>query len=327
MREPLRWKLGEGSPLTRERAVARFHLLGRMLQHPVWVGSVLFLLAAPVTENPVDCTTSSLQAAVDAARDGATITLAPGVCAENLVITKNLTLEGSGIEQTVLRGSKLGFPVVLVQSDSPITVTLKNLTLADAPKASDNPQHGKECARFYPELLCPSGLQARGAAHVTIDSLRIARNPWVGVYVLDGASVLVRGSEIIENGWGVYVSPHAFVELRDSRVERSRENGVEIWGFASLARTLIRANGRSGVESVGAIQLSDSEIAQNRGSGVLLVGASHTELIASVIAQNGLWGVAAHLRQCGYLSDNFRGSAVLDQNRIFGNRLGDVCLP
>ena len=231
------------------------------------------------------------------------------------------------MDQTVLRGAKLGFPVVFVQSERSITVTLKNLTLADALKASDNPQHGKECALFYPELLCPSGLQARGTARVTVDSTRIARNPWVGVYVLDSAYIFVQNSEIVENGWGVYVSPDASVELRDSRVERSRENGLEIWGTASLARTLIKANGRSGVESVGTVRVFDSEIVQNRGSGVLLIGASHTELIANEITQNGLWGVAAQLRKCGYFSDNFRGLAVLDQNRIFSNRPGDVCLP
>lgn len=289
--------------------------------------SVLCLVSLPAQENLVDCATGSLQTAIDAARDGDTVTIAPSVCTENLVITKSLTLEGAGMEQTVLRGSKPGFPVVFVQSEQPITVTLKNLTLADAPKASNNPQHGKECATFYPELLCPSGLQARGAARVTLDSVRIARNPWVGVYVLDAAQVSGHSSEIIENGWGVYVSPDASVELRDSRVERSRENGHEIWGTASIVRTLIRASGRSGVESVGTVKIFESEIVQNRGSGVLLVGASQTELIANVIAQNELWGVAAQLRKCGYLSDNFRGSAVLDQNRIFSNRLGTVCLP
>lgn len=288
--------------------------------------SVLVWAYIPQRE-PTDCKTSSLQAVIDAARDGDTITLAPGICTENLVITKNLTLVGAGMEQTVLRGGKLGFPVVFVQSEQPITVTLKNLTLSDAPKASDNPQHGKECVLFYPELLCPSGLQARGAARVSVDSLRIARNPWVGVYALDSAYISVQNSEIIENGWGVYVSPDASVKLLNSTVERSRENGIEIWGTASLARTLIRVNGRSGIESVGTVTLSDSEIVQNRGSGVLLIGASQMEIRSNTITENGLWGITGYLRKCGYLSDNFRGSALLDQNRIFSNRPGDVCLP
>lgn len=289
--------------------------------------SILAWVDIARTKQPIDCAKSSLQAALDAARDGETVTLAAGVCTENLVITKNLTLVGAGMEQTLIRGSKLGFPVVFVQSDAPITVIIKNLTLADAPRASESPQHGKECAIFYPELLCPSGLQARGAARVTVSSVRIVRNPWVGVYVLDAASVLVQDSEISENGWGVYVSPDASVELRDSRVERSRENGLEIWGSALVARALIRANGRAGVESVGAVKVFDSEIVQNRGSGVLLSGASQTELHSNLITENKQWGIAAYLRKCDYLSDNFRGSAVLDQNRIFGNRPGDVCLP
>jgi nitrous oxidase accessory protein NosD len=289
--------------------------------------SVLALVSYSAHERAVDCGQESLQAIIDAARDGDSIALAAGVCAENLTITKNLTIEGAGSERTVIRGVRLGFPVVFVQGNAPITVTLKNLAIADAPKASESPQHGKECALFYPELLCPSGLQARGAARVTLDSVRIARNPWVGVYVLDTAQASVQNSEITENGWGVYVSPDASIELRDSRVERSRENGLEIWGSASVTRALIKANGRSGVESVGTVRIFESEIAQNKGSGVLLSGMSQTEIRFNEIRGNGLWGIAAYLRECGYLSDNFRGSAVLDQNRIFSNRPGNVCLP
>jgi nitrous oxidase accessory protein NosD len=289
--------------------------------------SGLALVSYSAHERTVDCARESLQAIIDAARDGDSIALAAGVCAENLTITKNLTIEGAGSERTVIRGIRPGFPVVFVQGNAPITVNLRNLALADAPKASENPQHGKECALFYPELLCPSGLQARGAARVTLDSVRIARNPWVGVYVLDTAQASVQNSEITENGWGVYVSPDASIELRDSRVERSRENGLEIWGSASVTRALIKANGRSGVESVGTVRIFESEIAQNKGSGVLLSGMSQTEIRFNEITGNGLWGIAAYLRECGYLSDNFRGSAVLDQNRIFSNRLGNVCLP
>ena len=117
------------------------------------------------------------------------------------------------------------------------------------------------------------------------------------------------------------------MELRDSRVEHNRENGLEIWGTALIESTLIRANGRSGIESVGTAQIFKSEIVQNRGSGILLSGASQTEIRSNVLSENGGWGVAAQLRKCSYLSDMFRGSVVLDQNRIFGNSLGDVCLP
>lgn len=293
----------------------------------LWVFSALFFVSAPTTEMMIDCTKDSLQAAIDAAHDGDTVTIAPGVCRENLVITRNLTLEGAGSAKTILQGVKPGFPVVFIQSDSPITVTIERLTLADAPKASSEPQHGKECALFYPELLCPSGVQVRGEARASISDVRVARNPWVGIYALDTAQVFVQNTEIIENGWGVYVSPDASIELRGSRVERSRENGLEIWGSAFIERTLVRANGRSGVESVGTVKIFESEIAQNRGSGVLLSGVSQTEIRANAVTENGLWGIAANLRKCNYLSDNFRGSAMLDQNRFLGNRSGEVCLP
>jgi len=293
----------------------------------LWMFGVLFFAGAPATESVIDCTKNSLQTAIDAARDGDTISIAPGVCRENIVITKNLALKGAGSEKTALQGVKPGFPVVFIQSDYPIAVTIERLALADAPRASTEPQHGKECALFYPELLCPSGLQVRGAAQAIVSTVQIARNPWVGVYVLDTARVFVQNTEIIENGWGIYVSPNAHIELRDSRVERSRENGLEIWGSASAMGTIIRANGRSGVENLGKSLLLNNEITENRQSGALLSGSSETEIRANLITENGVWGIAAQLRKCNYLSDNFHGSAVLDQNRVYGNRMGDICLP
>jgi hypothetical protein len=45
------------------------------------------------------------------------------------------------------------------------------------------------------------------------------------------------------------------------------------------------------------------------------------------ILDNGGWGVAAHLRKCGYDRDNFTGNVTLNNNTITGNKQGQVCLP
>jgi hypothetical protein len=52
-----------------------------------------------------------------------------------------------------------------------------------------------------------------------------------------------------------------------------------------------------------------------------------------VIRGNADWGVAAHLRKCGYSSDDFTGQVtfegrnVIAGNNTAGNQQGEVCLP
>lgn len=297
------------------------------MRRSIWLLLVLgAVIASTAAEIVVDCGRESLQTVIERAPPGAVITLKEGLCQENLVITKDITLRGAGADHSILRGAKPGFPVIFIESERPIAVTVEGLTLADAPKASHDPRHGKECARFYPELLCPSGLQVRGSARVLLRDARVLRNPWVGVYVLDTAQALVQQTEITENGWGVYISPQAAIQLEKSTVARQRENGVEIWGSAELRESVIRESGRAGVEIFGEAKLFANSISENRQAGVLLSGSAQAELVKNIMTNNS-WGIAARLRQCGYLSDEFRGAVRLEENRVFNNRLGNICLP
>ncbi len=81
----------------------------RMASYASLWGMLLLFLASlhpraelqPVLRVPQDYPT--IQAAVDAAPEGATILIEPGTYTENIVITKSLTLEGSGISVTTLK--------------------------------------------------------------------------------------------------------------------------------------------------------------------------------------------------------------------------------
>jgi hypothetical protein len=75
-----------------------FLLLGLLLvaQDPTGSPSAQVILRVP-QDYP------TIQAAVDAAPEGATILIAPGIYVESITITKDLTLEGSGMEKTILQ--------------------------------------------------------------------------------------------------------------------------------------------------------------------------------------------------------------------------------
>ena len=111
--------------------------LVRFLSLPgVWslfVVSGTGLLNASVVDNTdPDCSDLSgnpfctIQAAIDAAVPGETISIGAGTYFENLVIAKSLTLEGAGMDETLVDGAGLD-RVVSIEGDH--VVTLSKLTL------------------------------------------------------------------------------------------------------------------------------------------------------------------------------------------------------
>ncbi len=53
-------------------------------------------------QGPPACQFSKIQAALDAVAEGGTVLIGPGTYVENITVTKSLTLEGSGIDNTIL---------------------------------------------------------------------------------------------------------------------------------------------------------------------------------------------------------------------------------
>jgi hypothetical protein len=75
---------------------------------------------------------STIQAAVNAAPEGATILIGPGTYVENITITKSLTLEGSGIGGTILHAPlpPPENPVLTVQApERVVTLRMRRLTV------------------------------------------------------------------------------------------------------------------------------------------------------------------------------------------------------
>ena len=60
---------------------------------------------AASTVCPSGCAQTSINAAMNAAAPGGTITIGAGVYREKLILTKNITLQGAGAQQTILDGN------------------------------------------------------------------------------------------------------------------------------------------------------------------------------------------------------------------------------
>ncbi|MBI1742092.1 right-handed parallel beta-helix repeat-containing protein [Candidatus Acetothermia bacterium] len=289
----------------------------------LFVGLVLLAIGAGSAHSVPICSISSLQALVDKAEPGSTVTLTAGICSVNLVINKSLTLRGANFEKTVLKGSQPGKPVLYIESESPIKVMVENLSLVDAPKFSAE----RDCAIFYPELICPSGFEVRGKAHATLRHARIAGNAWVGVYVLDASRAIVQDAEILNNGWGVYLSGEAQISVEDSRVLNNKQVGIEAWASVSVTNSKISGN-VDGIKIVqGSAKIFNNEIRENSGHGLLATSTVSTEIRGNQITQNVGWGITAWLRRCGFSNDSFSGQVTAIENKVEENKQGQVCLP
>jgi len=86
--------------------------------------------AAPaLTVCPSGCPYSTIQAAINAAASGDTIHVGPGTYSEFLTISKPLTIEGAGEQQTIVDSTGTRNSVVTVTANS---VRLAHLTVTGA---------------------------------------------------------------------------------------------------------------------------------------------------------------------------------------------------
>jgi hypothetical protein len=94
------------------------------------LGLLSFVVAQPYTVCPSGCPFTKIQAALDAAKEGDTITVGPGVYRENLKITKSLSLSGADPAQVRLLPGGPAYALVQIGQESTLkTVRIEGFTL------------------------------------------------------------------------------------------------------------------------------------------------------------------------------------------------------
>jgi hypothetical protein len=239
---------------------------------------------------------ASVQAAVDAAHDGDTITIHAGTFAGGVTITKSIRLLGAGAAVTTIRG---GGPVLTIGAygaASEPTVTLSGLTITGG------------VTRTSPESLDWVGTAGVIALGGGID-IPPAHDFSVG------ATVTIRDSRIVGNR----VAPSATAPVGPPcpsgpcPFALASGAGIDSWGSLTLVRTAVSGNlagtasGLSGLASdaegagirvwQGSLVLSHSRVSGNRAtatapngryadSGGILMGEGTFTMNASVVSGN-----------------------------------------
>ncbi len=180
-----------------------------------------------ITVGPSGCDYTSIQVAIDAASPGDTIEVRAGTYKENLIIEKSLTLKGAGRDRTEIKGKEEGKPVIMIESDQVIEVTIDGFTIAGAKVGTE--RTGKE-----------DGIHVKGKAKAIIKACTVSGNGDDGLSIGDSANVEVYDNLFLEN-------MHCGIRVHSSEAKISgtpnemRGNGADLCGYApaSLRKPLV----------------------------------------------------------------------------------------
>jgi hypothetical protein len=229
----------------------------------------------------------SVQAAVDAAPEGATITLAAGTFPESVTITKALTLQGAGWEKTTL-GPDRAMPLTQKQKDE----------FFAALEATTNPDERVKLAVALATRQAPPSLSVKNAKGVVLRGIKV-RGPVIG----HAEGGLTNESLVLFD--------HATGSIRECAVVGPFMNGITIVGGSELTieQSLVAALWGTGVAASAGTKLAMSECAVRNCYHRCVTLASDRATIARCRISGSAWH--------GIRYDNCSPEIV--SNHIFGN--------
>ena len=174
------------------------------------------------------CDYATIQAAIDAAPDGALIEIGQGTYVENVTLAKNVRL--SAPEGATLTGdSRTTISVCCGASD----VSLYGLTVTDG-------RYGVAIWAGSVELSNlvirdhTVGLVLQGSPEATVDESQITDNHDQGVWLSDTSHILLNLASLANNGSGILLSGKATATIHHTVIGHNREDGILLADLAGL---------------------------------------------------------------------------------------------
>jgi parallel beta-helix repeat protein len=266
------------------------------------------------------CTTwvhpgESIQKAIDQAPEGTVICLDAGVWKENLKIEKSLTLRGAGSGQTIIEGSKAGYPVLWVTNHisseemSEGGLTLSGLTimidgkvleskvvqtsrsvLVDIDGVKITGAYGQSAEEL--NRVRPCGIMAQDAARVEISNSVISANEGSGLWFIEFAQGKIDNCTVSQNGCkdaGVWLQDSARVSVTNSKVS---ENGGGIYlndsAQATITGSEVLGSFHYGIfaQSSSQVEIASCSIVENGDNAILLSDSAEGTITQSVISHH-----------------------------------------
>jgi len=257
----------------------------------------------------------SIQAAINKAGPWDVICLEPGEWEENLVIGKSITIRGAGMGKSVIRGKVEYRPVLLIENDSKIEVTIENLTITGTKEST--------------------GIQIDGKAQATIRASQVSESDF-GLWLMDWVQATISGSTFSEDDFGIVMDALSQVTISGSTF--SEDNfGISMSKFTQAT---ISGSTFTGNEDNTGIIISNSAQATISGStftgdkaGIIIINSAQVTISSSSFTGNDEGIVIGNSAQATISGSNFFGNqtaigmldstrAVISGSTISGNVFG-----
>src|SRR4051794_37655812 len=207
--------------------------------HRIVVGALLAGLTVPGTAaahgttlcvGPGHGCLRNLQAAVDAAGDGSTISVAPGAYRGGVVVTRSVRLSGAGAGRTIIRGGGPVLPLggTIIVSDLTVTGGVTNTNPHSPGCGPDVPV----CGPGYAEVTAlGGGIEALPGSAVTLVRTVVAGNRAAPSHTVPSVKAMCPDGPC----------PASFGDAA----------GIDNWGTMRLIGSVVRDNRASGAQSQG----------------------------------------------------------------------------
>ncbi len=173
---------------------------------------------------------ATIQAAVDAAADGDTITVGPGNYTENVTVTRPVTLESaSGPAATTVTAADPSRPVFEVTSSA--GVAIRGFTATGSRKAG-LVARGLSGARIEENVFTANnnGLMVYNATGSTIEGNAAEANDLYGIYMESSTNNVVRGNTANRNkDRGIFLTFSHENIIDDNKANLNTWNGITLW--------------------------------------------------------------------------------------------------
>ncbi len=256
------------------------------------------------------CLTNSIQAALTAASPGATITIGTGNYYENLVVTKPVTLVGSGVETVIYPNTShpgclsesslcggLASNIILVEASN---VTIKSLRLE-----GNNPTLSSGVVRGGVDIDARNGIITNHVAgtynNLNVSKVKVSDVYLRGIYASSGGTFNFN-HDTVENVQGEGASIAMFNFGGSGRMEANK---------VTNANDAISANWSTGTEFLtNVIVKSGSGIHTDNNEGGLADVIRGNNVRECTIDGYGIWVFAPYV------------SATVESNKIYGCSVG-----
>jgi len=278
------------------------------------------------------CTYQSIQSAIDAAKMGDEIEIAPGTYRENLIISKAISLAGKpNSDSVIIESLQTGKPVISVSNANqelgspPLYLSFQNLYIQGArPTATEGPCGGGSaglCAGIYLESALQNDNVTRtrswppfSEVHLKLRNVYVKNNAFSAIQWQGKVHLELLSSELSSNGHHGVIG-YGFGQLLffDTKIVNNKGDAIHIPNaFDNVNITVVNStlshNGSRGIQ-VGNIlscqyapeihgvniSLSHTTIIGNSSDGILLLSPASLNISATVISENSGVGIYAQL--------------------------------